>query len=102
MSSTTPIATPAQSPCKAAVATPARVMAPPCIDAATPAAAATKSEPRASTPVERAATDDEQQRQDGGDSPAKKLRTEGSPTATMGEIDRAIEIMTEAFGQSTQ
>jgi hypothetical protein len=64
MSSTTPIATPAQSPCKAAVATPARVTDPPCIDAATPTAAATKSEPRgATTPVVRAATDDEPQQQ---------------------------------------
>jgi hypothetical protein len=57
MSSTTSIAAPAQSPCKAAVATPARVTDPPCIDAATPTAAATKSEPRAPTPVVRAATE---------------------------------------------
>jgi hypothetical protein len=96
MSSTTPITTPAQSPCKAAVATPARVTDPPCIDAATPTAAATKSEPRApTTPVVRAATDDEPQQQPlppcagsvatdephGEDSPApalKKLRTEAT------------------------
>jgi hypothetical protein len=95
MSSTTPITTPAQSPCKAAVATPARVTDPPCIDAATPTAAATKSEPRAPTPVVRAATDDEPQQQPlppcagsvatdephGEDSPApalKKLRTEAT------------------------
>jgi hypothetical protein len=55
MSSTTPIATPAQSPCKGRRRHPRTRDGPPCIDAATPTAAATKSEPRAPTPLVRAA-----------------------------------------------
>jgi hypothetical protein len=115
MSSTTPIATPAQSPCKAAVATSARVTSFTLRRLATPTAAATKSEPPATTPVARAVTDNEPQQllpspragsvatgePHGEDSPAQAaLRPQIAALASwakMGEIDRVIKTVTAAL-----